>query len=77
MELTEFIKHFADQFDNTDISEFKPSTNFRELDEWSSLTLLAVLDTIDRKFNVIIKDNEITETKTIQELFDLVQSKSN
>jgi acyl carrier protein len=36
------LKKNADQFDDTDISEFVPTTNFKELEEWSSLTALAV-----------------------------------
>lgn len=46
MELREFIAKIADQFDDTDISEFVPTTNFKELEEWSSLTALAVLNMI-------------------------------
>ena len=35
MELKEFIEKIADQFDDTDISEFVPTTNFKELEEWA------------------------------------------
>ena len=37
MEIKEFIEHFAEQFDDTELSEFKPETVFHELDEYSSL----------------------------------------
>ena len=40
MEMNEFIKHFGDQFDDTDVSDFTPDTRFRELEEWSSLNTL-------------------------------------
>ena len=33
MELNEFIQNFADQFDDTDASEFTATTNYKELDE--------------------------------------------
>ena len=33
MELKEFIERIADQFDDTDISEFVPTTNFKELEK--------------------------------------------
>ena len=42
MEIKEFIENFAAQFDETDASEFTPSTEFKSLDEWSSLIALSI-----------------------------------
>ena len=70
MELKEFIERIADQFDDTDISEFVPTTNFKELEEWSSLTALAVLNMIAKKYNVNIKNSDLLEINSIEELFN-------
>ena len=43
MELKDFIVDFADQFDDTDISEIKSDTVFHDLDEWSSLIAMGVI----------------------------------
>lgn len=76
MDIKEFIADFADQFDDTDFEEFKPETNYREdLDEWSSLTGLAILNMIDKKYKVKITASEIKETKTIEDVFNLVKLK--
>ena len=75
MELKEFIERIADQFDDTDISEFVPTTNFKELGEWSSLTALAVLNMIAKKYNVNIKNSDLLEINSIEELFNYVLSK--
>jgi acyl carrier protein len=75
MELEDFITNVANQFDDTDIAMFDENTNFRELDEWSSLNALAVLNMIDKKYGVRLTPIEMRTTNTIQELFDLVQSK--
>lgn len=75
MELREFIEKIADQFDDTDISEFVPTTNFKELEEWSSLTALAVLNMIAKKYNVNIKNGDLLEIDSIEELFNYVLSK--
>lgn len=75
MEIKEFIKNFSNQFDETDISEFEPATNFRQLEEWSSLNALAVLNMIGKKYGVILKPEEMKTANTIQELFNLVESK--
>lgn len=75
MDANEFITNFAAQFDDTELSEFKMETRFRELDEWSSLNALAILNMIGKKYSVVLKPEEMKPTNTIQELFNLVQSK--
>ncbi|MEI7503439.1 MAG: acyl carrier protein [Paludibacter sp.] len=77
METKEFIRNFAAQFDDTDASEFTIETHFRELDEWSSLNALAILNMVGKKYAVILKPEEMKATNTVQELFNLVQSKKN
>jgi len=75
MENLDFLKNFANQFDDTDASEITFETNFRELDEWSSLLALAVMNMIGKKYNVRLNPDEMKTAKTIQELYDLVNSK--
>ncbi|GHT15898.1 acyl carrier protein [Bacteroidia bacterium] len=75
MELNNFIKNIAAQFDDTDVSVFAADTNFRELDEWSSLVALAVLNMLEKKYAVKLLPTEMRSANTIQELFDLVKSK--
>jgi len=75
MEFNDFIKNFANQFDDTDVSVFAADTNFRNLDEWSSLVALAVLNMIEKKYAVKLLPAEMRPVSTIRQLFDLVQSK--
>jgi acyl carrier protein len=75
MEMNIFIENFADQFDDTEISVFSPETKFRDLDEWSSLTGLAALNMIEKKYQVKIIPEEFRTVNTIQELYELIQSK--
>ena len=75
MELKAFVADFADQFDETELDEFKPETVYRDLDEWSSLNGLAILNMIDKKYSVKITASEIKETTTIEDVYNLVKSK--
>lgn len=75
MEIKEFIQNFADQFEDTELDVFTPDTNYRELEEWSSLIALSVLAMIDEEYDVQLKGEEMRATTTVQELFDLVSSK--
>ncbi|MDR2407060.1 MAG: phosphopantetheine-binding protein [Bacteroidales bacterium] len=75
MELNSFIKDFAAQFDDTDISVFNSDTSYRDLEEWSSLNALAVINMIEKKYSIRLMPQEMRATSTIQELFDLVRAK--
>jgi len=76
MKKEDFIHNFALQFDETEESAFIFETRFRDLDEWSSLNALAILNMIEKKYAVLLKADDIKNINTIEELFDLVKSKS-
>ena len=73
--MEEFIKYFADQFDVTEMEEFTPQCAFRELDEWSSLTGLAILNVIGKKYGVQLTPSEMQKCITIEDVYNLLQSK--
>lgn len=75
MEIKEFIQNFADQFDDTDASVFKPETEFKKLDEWSSLIALSIIAMVDEEYDVAIKGDDIRNNKTIEDLFNDVKAK--
>lgn len=75
MELNDFIKHFAEQFDETDENVFTPDTNFRELDEWSSLISLSIIAMVDEEYNVEINGEDFRQATTISDLYEVVKSK--
>jgi acyl carrier protein len=72
MNIQEFIENFAAQFDDTDVADFTAETKFKQLDEWSSLTALSVIAMVDDEYDVIIKGNDIINSETIQDLYDVV-----
>lgn len=76
MEIKEFIEHFAEQFDDTDASEFKPETVYKEIDEWSSLIALSVIAMVDEEYDVTLKGDDIRNSSTIEDLFNVVISKA-
>ncbi len=75
MELKEFIENFAAQFDDTDASEIKADTVFKELDEWSSLIALSVIAMVDEEYDVTLKGEDIRAANTIEELYQIVKGK--
>ena len=75
MDLNDFIKNFADQFDDTDPSEITADTEYQELDEWSSLTAMSIIALAKTEYGKTITGREIRYTKTVKDLFDLIASK--
>lgn len=75
MELNDFIEKFAEQFDETDASEFKADTEFKALDEWSSLMGLSIIAMVDDEYDVTLKGDDIRNSETIEDLFNIVASK--
>lgn len=75
MDIKEFIEHFAEQFDETDINEFTPKTVFHDLDEYSSLMALSIIAMINEEYDVTLKGDDMSAAVTIEDLFNTVKSK--
>lgn len=73
--MEEFIKNFANQWDDTEPEAFTPECEFHELEEWSSLVGLAILNMIAKKYGVKVAPAELKAAVTIQDVYNLVQSK--
>lgn len=75
MDINQFIKDFADEFLDTDPSEFSVDTVYRDLDEWSSMTALAIMSMIEKKYGVTVSMIEIRTADTVGSLFSIIESK--
>ena len=75
MELNEFVARFAEEFDETPAEQFKTNTVFKGLDEWSSLTALSIIAMVDEEFDKRITGADLRSVSTIEELYNLIQSK--
>ncbi len=75
MEIKEFIEHFAEQFDDTDISVFSAETVFHELDEYTSLIALSIIAMVDEEYGVALNANEMSSAVTIEDLYNTVKAK--
>lgn len=75
MEIKKFVQNFAAQFDETDMDEFNAETKFREIEEWSSLLALSIIAMIDEEYDISVKGDDIKNSSTINDLFNIVNSK--
>lgn len=75
MALNNFIANFAAQFEDTDASEIKATTVFKELDEWDSLIALSVIGMVDEEYDVRIKGDDIRSANTVEDLYKVIESR--
>lgn len=75
MELQKFIENFANQFDDTDVSEIMADTEYQELEEWSSVTAMSLIALAKAEYGKTITGREVRRCKTVEELYNLIASK--
>lgn len=73
--LENFVALFAEQFDDTDVSEITATTAFHDLDEWSSLIGLSIIAMVDEEFDVALKGDDIKNSVTVEDLYNRVIAK--
>ena len=73
--LEEFVTLFAEQFDDTDASEIKATTEFHNLEEWSSLIGLSIIAMVDEEFDVALKGDDVKNSVTVEDLYQRVIAK--
>lgn len=73
MNITEFVQNFADQFEETE--GINADTTFHDLEEWGSLIGLSIIAMVDDEYDVVIKGDELRACVTVQDVYDLVNSK--
>lgn len=73
--MEKFIKNFADQLEDTALEQLSATTKFKELDEWSSLTTLAIIGMVDEEYDVRLKAEDLKNSITIEDLFNLINER--
>lgn len=71
--MEEFIKKIAALFPNTNISEFTSDTEFKYLDDWSSMTALLLVALLEDDYDTSLTNNDIREIETVEELYNLIK----
>ena len=76
MKIQEFVEQFAIQFEESDSHNIHQSVDFKKLKTWDSLTSISIQVMIEDEYNVKISPDDLKQTKTVYELFELVKSKN-
>lgn len=74
MEIKDFIEKFAEAIEVENVNELTAETEFHELDEWSSLSVMLLIAFFDEEFDKQVGDKEIRSAVTIQDLFNIAMA---
>lgn len=75
MDRNEFLANFAEQFEDTDPNEIQFDTCFHDLDEWSSLTGMAIIAMAKLSYNKSITGQELKSCTTVEDVYNLIENK--
>lgn len=71
MEIKEFIKKMAEAIEIENADNLTAETKFRELGEWSSLSVMLLIAFFDEEMGKLIGDTDIKKCQTIGDLYNL------
>jgi acyl carrier protein len=77
MKINEFISKIEVEFEELESNSHRPETNFRDMEDWSSMHALIIIALIDTDYDVTITGEDLSQIETISELFEIVKSRIN
>lgn len=72
MDFDSFLANFAGLFEDTPAEEITADTEFKYLDEWSSMSALTLVAMVEDEYDVTLTGEDIRNTDTVSELFELI-----
>ncbi len=71
MEIKEFIEKFAEAIEIEEVETVTAETEFRDLDEWSSISVMLTIAFFDESCGKEIGGSDIRQCTTVQDLYNL------
>jgi len=68
----DFLLEFENIFEETPINSLTLSTNYKDIDEWSSLVVLSIIAHFEEKFNIVIAPKTIYDNDTFNDLYNTI-----
>ncbi|HAV12190.1 MAG TPA: acyl carrier protein [Opitutae bacterium] len=77
MSLDQFIEDFEEAVEDVEVGTLSPSTNYRQLEQWDSLSVLTVIAMVDADYDVRLKADDLKGCESLEALFAHIQSKAS
>ena len=76
MDIAEFIAKVENEIDEIKPGMLKPDTHFRSISEWSSMHALIIIALVDTDYDVTITGEDLRNSQTMNDLFNIVKSRA-
>lgn len=74
MTIEEFVQKVQDELQDTPAEKITADTNYKELDEWGSLTSLSLISMIEEEYDKLITGADVRARNSVRELWKYVES---
>ena len=74
MTLDEFVEKVQGELQDTPADQITAETNYKELDEWGSLTSLGLISMIEEEYDKLITGADVRARNSVKELWEYVES---
>lgn len=75
MTLDEFFEHFCEELEVDDLTTIDITSDFKNVHGWDSIVALQIIAMVEEEFEISINGNDIMKSKTIEDLYKLIESK--
>lgn len=77
MDVEEFTRKLEAEFEEIQPGTIQPDTDYRTIKGWSSMHALIIIAFVDITFDITLNGAELKNTKTIRDLYNLIQQKKS
>jgi len=75
--IEEFIEGVEGEFEDIDTGKLRPDSVIRDHFTWDSINALIFIAHVNVEYDVVISADDLINSHTIQNLYDLVTTKAN
>jgi acyl carrier protein len=75
--LEEFTLQLEEELEDLPKGTLKSDADYHKMDWWNSMYALLIIAFVDANFNVTLNGEDLRNTKTVRQLYELVSSRLN
>ena len=75
MKIEDFITHLEEEYEDLAPGSLKPGSVFREVFEWNSINALILIAMVKTEYDVTINAEDIATSKTVEDLFRIIETR--
>lgn len=75
MDLNEFVCKVEAEIEDLKSGSLTADKDYREIEQWSSMYALILIAMIDTEYGVTLTGEDLKQSKTVRDLYEIVKSK--